>query len=584
MDVISKLLKVFKEKIDNHGVIELIAATEIDVKLKSEVSAVFPDSKIIERKDSRVIGGVKIKSGDKLMDLSIETQLARLKRKLNLEIPMDASPIEFLSKQIAEFEKHVEIIEVGEVISIKDGMSRIKGLANCGYQEKLYFLDGTSALAFNLEEESIGAIILGEYSHIKEGDLVVRSGEIMSVPVGEELIGRVINPLGETIDSGEKVTLTKTMPVERIAAGVISRKPVDRPMQTGIKAIDALIPIGKGQRELILGDRQTGKTTIAIDTIINQKGEDVICIYVAIGQKESKVKRIVNILEKAGAMAYTTVVMAGASDASPMLFLAPYTGVTLAEYFCDQGKDVLIVYDDLSKHAVAYREMSLLLRRPPGREAYPGDVFYLHSRLLERAVNLSEAAGGGSITALPIIETQAGDISAYVPTNVISITDGQIFLETDLFYRGIRPAINVGLSVSRVGGSAQIKPMKKVSGPMKLSLAQFRELEAFAQFSSDLDPKTKEQIERGRRVTEIIKQPPFSPVNVADQVMQIFAVSEGILDGIEINEVANVLEQLGQHIRLTSPLLFEKIAKGDWEEATVNELRDISTTYVKTIK
>src|SRR3989344_2522386 len=399
--------------------------------------------------------------------------------------------VEELKKNIAHFQKEIEKEEAGSVVEVGDGIARVSGLSKCQAGEMLEFSGDVFGLALNLEEETVGCVLLGDYEHIKEGDTVKRTNKILSVPVGEELIGRVVNSLGMAIDGGKDIKTTKFYPIEKIAPGVMTREPVTQPVQTGIKAIDAMIPIGRGQRELIIGDRQTGKTAVAIDTIINQKGKDMICVYVAIGQKESKIARIVAKLKETGAMDYTIVVVAGASSPAALSYIAPYAGVAMAEYFMDQGKDVLCVYDDLSKQAWAYREISLLLRRPPGREAYPGDVFYLHSRLLERACRRNKESGGGSITALPIIETQAGDVTAYIPTNVISITDGQIFLETDLFYRGIRPALNVGISVSRVGGAAQIKPMKKVAGKLKLALAQFREMEAFAQFASDLDPETK---------------------------------------------------------------------------------------------
>lgn len=480
--------------------------------------------------------------------------------------------IKTLKKNIEQFEKNVQTEEVGTVIEVKDGIALMTGLTNCQSQEMLEFPGGTFGIALNLEEETVGAVILGDFKHIKEGDTVKRSGRVMSVPVGEKMIGRVVNAIGEPIDGKGEIKTKEFYPVERVAPGVMTRQPVDTPMQTGIKAIDALIPIGRGQRELIIGDRQTGKTAIAIDTILNQKGQDMICVYVAVGQKESKVARIVSKLQEEGAMDYTVVVSAGASEPAPMSYLAPYAGCTIAEYFADQGKDVLVIYDDLTKQAWAYREMSLLLRRPPGREAYPGDVFYLHSRLLERACNLNEKHGGGSITALPIIETQGGDISAYVPTNVISITDGQIFLETDLFYRGIRPALSVGLSVSRVGGAAQTKPMKKVAGNLKLGLAQFRELEAFAQFSSDLDPETKKQIERGRRMTELLKQPQFAPMPVAEQVVSIFAMGEGHFDDFAVETMKETEEKLLNFFRKSKSALLDTIASGTWSDEVKAEL------------
>lgn len=462
--------------------------------------------------------------------------------------------------------------EIGEVIEVKDGIASIVGLTKVQSQEMLTFPSGATGLALNLEEDVVGAIILGDFSKIKQGDIVTRTGEIMNIPVGDEMIGRVINPLGEAIDGKGELKTTETQPIDQIAPGVITRTPVETPLQTGIKSIDALIPIGRGQRELILGDRQTGKTSIAIDTILNQKDQNVTCVYVAIGQKESKVAALVSKLEEAGAMEYTTVVLAGASEPSPMLYLAPYSGVTLAEYFAAKGEDVLVVYDDLTKQAIAYREMSLLLRRPPGREAFPGDVFYLHSRLLERACNLTDEFGGGSITALPIIETQAGDISAYIPTNVISITDGQIFLESNLFNKGIRPAVNIGSSVSRVGSAAQIKPMKKVAGTLKFDAAQYKELEAFSQFASDLDPDTKKVIERGRRLTEILKQPNFHPMKVEDQVVSIFALTNGYFDKIEISEVSQKEASLIEFANNVKKDLLARIVEGEWSDELIEEL------------
>ncbi|OGH82000.1 MAG: F0F1 ATP synthase subunit alpha, partial [Candidatus Magasanikbacteria bacterium RIFOXYB1_FULL_40_15] len=431
------------------------------------------------------------------------------------------------------------------------------------------------------EEETVGAVILGDFRHIKEGDLVKRTGRIMSVPVGDQLIGRVVNAVGIAIDGGEEIVTKEFYPVERVAPGVMTREPVNRPVQTGIKAIDAMIPIGRGQRELIIGDRQTGKTAVAIDTIINQKGQDMICIYVAVGQKESKVARIAARLREVGAMEYTIIVSSGASEPAPMSYIAPYSGVAMAEYFADKGKDVLVVYDDLTKQAWAYREMSLLLRRPPGREAYPGDVFYLHSRLLERACNLNKDNGGGSITALPIIETQASDVSAYIPTNVISITDGQIFLETSLFYKGIRPALNVGLSVSRVGGAAQIKPMKKVAGKLKLAMAQFRELEAFAQFASDLDPETKKQIELGQRITELTKQAQYSPLPVEQQVVSIYAITNGFMDDVPVEKIGEAEKKLLDFAVKSKQSLLSKIAAGQWDEKVEEELKMACQEFVK---
>jgi F-type H+-transporting ATPase subunit alpha len=445
--------------------------------------------------------------------------------------------VEQLKEKIANFKTEATKQTVGKVVEVSDGIARITGLANVMSSEMIEFANGIMGVVLNLEEDRVGAMILGDYKTLKEGDEVRATGKILSIPVSEKMIGRVINPLGETVDGKGEVVSDIYYPVEKVAPGVITRKGVHQPVQTGIKAIDAMIPIGRGQRELIIGDRQTGKTAIAIDTIINQKGQNMKCVYVAIGQKESKIARIVNELEKRGAMDYTTIVIAGASDPAAMSFIAPYAGVALAEFFLDKGEDVLVVYDDLSRHAWAYRQISLILKRPPGREAYPGDVFYLHSRLLERSAKLNENYGGGSITALPIIETQAGDVSAYIPTNVISITDGQIYLESDLFYKGVRPAINVGLSVSRVGGDAQIKAMKKVAGRIRLDLAQFRELEAFAQFGSDLDEKTRSQIERGRRTVEVLKQGQYAPMAVEHQVAIIYALVNGFLDDIAVEKI-----------------------------------------------
>lgn len=483
-----------------------------------------------------------------------------------------------IKKNIESFSGSVEQNEIGTVISVADGIARVSGLSGCQSSEMLEFSNGVFGIALNLEEDFVGAILLGSTDEIKEGDTVKRTKQILSVPVSDEMVGRVLNPLLEPIDGGNKINSNERMPVERVAPGVMSRKSVNQPLQTGIKTIDALIPIGRGQRELIIGDRQTGKTAIAIDTIINQKDQDVICIYVAIGQKKSKVSRVVSELEKSGAMAYTTVVMSSASDSATLSYIAPYAGVTLAEYFMDKGKDVLIVYDDLSKHAVAYREVSLLLRRPPGREAYPGDIFYLHSRLLERACRRNDEHGGGSITALPIIETQGGDVSAYIPTNVISITDGQIFLETNLFHKGVRPAVNVGLSVSRVGGSAQIKAMKKVAGPMKLALAQYRELESFSQFDSDLDPETKSSLERGKRSVEVLKQNQYSPVQTPLQIVSLYALNAGFFDSIEVKDVKTWESGLHDFMKKTQKDLLQKISE-DWNSEIEETLKEVISTY-----
>jgi F-type H+-transporting ATPase subunit alpha len=492
-----------------------------------------------------------------------------------------ANIVEELKKNIASFEKQVETEEVGAIVEVGDGIARMSGLTGCQSNEMLEFPGGTFGVALNLENETIGSVLLGEYKHLKEGDTVKRTGRILSVPVGEQLIGRVVNPLGFAIDGGAEIKTKNFYPVEKIAPGVMTREPVTQPVQTGIKAIDSMIPIGRGQRELIIGDRQTGKTAVAIDAIINQKGKDMICVYVAIGQKESKIARIVAKLKETGAMDYTIVVVAGASDPASTLYIAPYAGVAMAEYFMDQGKDVLCVYDDLSKQAWAYREISLLLRRPPGREAYPGDVFYLHSRLLERACRRNKESGGGSITALPIIETQSGDVTAYIPTNVISITDGQIFLEGDLFYRGIRPALNVGISVSRVGAAAQIKPMKKVAGKLKLSMAQFRELEAFAQFSSDMDPETKKQINLGQRLVEVLKQPQYEPMSVGNQVAIIYAVSNGFADKIEVKNIREWEVKFHEFMTRAHTVLLDKIVAGNWDEAIEKDLKSACEDFAK---
>lgn len=476
-----------------------------------------------------------------------------------------------LKEQILQFQAPTKMVDVGTVMEVGDGIARISGLQNVMLSELVEFKDGTLGIALNLDEDSVGTIIMGEYSGIQEGDVVRSTGRIASVPVGDALVGRVVNAIGQPIDGKGPIETDVTRPVEIIAPNVIVRKSVDTPVQTGIKAIDAMIPIGRGQRELIIGDRQTGKTAVAIDTIINQKGKDLICIYVAIGQKRASVAQVVAILEKNGAMDHTIVVAATASDPAALQFLAPYSGCAMGEEFMAQGKDALIVYDDLSKHAWAYRQVSLLLRRPPGREAYPGDVFYLHSRLLERAAKMAPEFGGGSLTALPVIETQAGDVSAYIPTNVISITDGQIYLEADLFYAGIRPALNVGLSVSRVGSAAQTKAMKQVAGRMKLELAQGRELAAFAQFGSDLDKSTQRQLDRFQRLTQLLKQPQYAPVSLANQVMVIYAGTRGHLDVIPINRVPDWEQKFYQFMATSYPEIGGAI---DREKALSPETED----------
>lgn len=484
--------------------------------------------------------------------------------------------VENLRKQIERFKDDLKSEKIGHVIEVFDGIAKISGLSDIKASEMVSFPNGEIGVALNLEEDSVGVIILGDFSKIHEGDEVKATGQILSVPVSDLQIGRVLNALGEPIDGKGAIKTDKTNPIEKVAPGVITRLSVDQPLQTGIKAIDALIPIGRGQRELIIGDRQTGKTAIAIDTILNQKGENMICVYVSIGQKDSKLRKLQTKLEEGGAMDYTIIVSAGSSESAALSYIAPYTGVSIAEYFMDQGKDVLIIYDDLSKHAVAYREISLLLRRPPGREAFPGDVFYLHSRLLERACRRNKEYGGGSITALPIIETQSGDVSAYIPTNVISITDGQIFLETDLFYKGIRPAVNVGLSVSRVGSSAQIKAMKKVAGTLKLDLAQFRELEAFSQFGSDLDEGTKNQLERGKRAVEVLKQPQYAPVKTEDQVVVLYALTRGYMDDVPVANIGSFESELIEYSQMNAKTFYKEVINDKmWTEKGEEELKKV---------
>ncbi len=489
-----------------------------------------------------------------------------------------------IKSRIKAFESKIQLNDTGTVVTVGDGIVRIHGLDNCMLNELLEFENGVQCMALNLEQDFVGAVMLGSDAEIKEGDTVKRTGRIISVPVGEALLGRVVNSLGQPIDGKGPIITNETRPIEKIAPGIITRKSVDTPLQTGIKAIDSMIPIGRGQRELIIGDRQTGKTAIAIDTIINQKKAGVLCIYVAIGQKSSTVATVVEQLKKAGAMDYTIVVSSTASELAPLQYIAPYAGCAMGEYFMEQGKDALIVYDDLSKHAVAYRTLSLLLKRPPGREAYPGDVFYLHSRLLERAANLNEDYGGGSLTALPIIETQAGDVSAYIPTNVISITDGQIFLETELFNSGIRPAVNPGISVSRVGGSAQIKAMKKVSGTLKLEYSQYRELQAFSQFGSDLDADTKNRLAKGERIVAVLKQPQSSPLSVEDQVIIIYAVINNFLKNIPVEKISDFETELFRYIAERYPEITDSIRKNkvltpENEEALKKVLTEFAEKY-----
>ena len=501
---------------------------------------------------------------------------------------MDLRPEEItgiIKSRIRDYGSEIRLEDTGTVVTVGDGIVRIHGLEKCMMNELLEFENGVRCMALNLEQDFVGAVMLGSDADIKEGDTVKRTGSIVSVPVGDELLGRVVNSLGQPIDGKGAILATETRPIEKIAPGIITRKSVNVPLQTGIKAIDSMIPIGRGQRELIIGDRQTGKTAIAIDTIINQKKTNVLCIYVAIGQKASTVANVVEQLEAAGAMEYTIVVSATASELAPLQYIAPYSGCTMGEYFMEQGKDVLIIYDDLSKHAVAYRALSLLLKRPPGREAYPGDVFYLHSRLLERAANLNEDYGGGSLTALPIIETQAGDVSAYIPTNVISITDGQIFLETELFHSGVRPAVNPGISVSRVGGNAQIKAMKKVAGTLKLDYSQFRELQSFSQFGSDLDKDTKERLAKGERIVEVLKQGQNAPVAVENQVMIIYAVINNYLKDVPLEKVSEYEKELYKYMEETHPeipgaIRDEKVLSPENEEKLKAALKEFTEKFI----
>ncbi len=493
------------------------------------------------------------------------------------------SIVEHLKQEIANFKQSLEAEKIGTVIEVGDGIVKATGLAEVRASEMVEFDNGIQGVALNLEEGMVGIMVMGDYTGISEGMKVKSLGKILEVPVGEGLIGRVVDALGNPKDGKGPIKASKTYPMERVAPGVITRKSVHQPVQTGIKSIDAMTPVGRGQRELIIGDRQTGKTAVAIDTILNQKGQNMICIYVAIGQKESKIAQLVAKLTEKGAMDYTIIVSAGAAEPAALAFLAPYAGCAMGEYFMDKGQDALIVYDDLSKHAVAYRQISLLLRRPPGREAYPGDVFYLHSRLLERAAKLNEDNGNGSLTALPIIETQGNDVSAYIPTNVISITDGQIYLETNLFNKGFRPAINVGLSVSRVGGAAQIKAMKKVAGTLRLGLAQFRELEAFTQFGSDLDEATKKQLERGKRLEELLKQKQYEPLSVEQQVIQIYAVTKGLTDDVKANYIqefsVGLVEYVEQHANdLLEKIRTEKAFDDAWETKLQNMIADYKAT------
>ena len=545
----------------------------------------IPDAKPDLILNESLIGGLVLQVGDTVYDGSLAGLLERARTRIAAADDAGEDALAALKKELEQVSARPEIYQTGRVVSVSDGICRVSGVSDAMSGELLELDGGLRGMVMDLEKDNVGVVLLGSYEGIQEGTAVRRTGRIIEVPVGEELIGRVVDALGQPIDGEGEIRTGHSRPIESPAPGVIARKSVSKPMQTGIKAIDALIPIGRGQRELIIGDRQTGKTAIALDAILNQKGKDMICIYVAIGQKESTVAGFVEKLRQGGAMDYTIVVSASASESAPMLYIAPYSGAAMGEYFMYKGRDVLIVYDDLSKQAVAYREISLLLHRPPGREAFPGDVFYLHSRLLERAARLSEEMGGGSMTALPIIETQAGDISAYIPTNVISITDGQIFLETELFNSGIRPAVNVGLSVSRVGGSAQLGAMKQVAGRLRMDLAQYRELAAFSQFGSDLDKATQATLHRGDRMTELLKQPQYAPMEASDQVISIFAVSEGFADSLELKDVARFEAELLPFVRQKWPQLQGEILSGrKLTKEELQRLREIIAEFKVSFK
>ena len=557
--------------------------TTVD-EIRDIIAKAFDDDEVnIETDvDTSLIGGLRLQVGDTVYDGSLAHRLNVIRNSIVSEAVPEGDVAEALRGRLSKEQSKLDAFQVGTVITLSDGICRVSGLSDVMAGEMLEFSGGLRGLVMDLEKDNVGVVMLGNYDNVQEGDEVRRTGKIIEVPVGEALIGRVVDALGRPVDGKGIIHATESRAIESPAPSVLMRRPVSVPMQTGIKAIDALVPIGRGQRELIIGDRQTGKTAIALDTIINQKGKDLICIYVAIGQKESTVASFVNKLREHGAMDYTIVVCANASEPAPMLYIAPYSGAAMGEYFMYNGKDVLIIYDDLSKQAVAYREISLLLHRPPGREAYPGDVFYLHSRLLERAARLSEEAGGGSMTALPIIETQAGDISAYIPTNVISITDGQIFLETDLFNSGVRPAINVGLSVSRVGGSAQLGAMKQVAGRLRMDLAQYRELAAFSQFGSDLDKATRDTLHRGDRMTELLKQGQFAPMEAADQVVSIFAASEGYADDVELADIARFERELLDYVHSSYPEIKDQIMTGKKLSAEqLEKLRSVITEFKK---
>ena len=530
-----------------------------------------------QKVDSKVVGGVLIQYGDHIFDATMKRQLEKMDaimKAIHLndqDLDQTEKMTDALAQGVKSFHNDVDLEEIGMVEKVGDGICTASGLGGAMSGELVALHDGVYGMVQNLRENEVGIVLLGGATEIKEGDMVRRTGEIMEIPVGDAMLGRIVNPLGLPLDGKGAIKTQVKYPIEHQAPGIAARQPVDVPLQTGLKAVDALVPIGRGQRELIIGDRGTGKTAIAIDTILNQKGKDVICIYVAIGQKASSVARLYHTFEQYGASAYTMIVAATAADTAPMQYLAPYAGAAVGEYFMDQGKDVLIVYDDLSKHAVAYRAMSLLLRRPPGREAYPGDVFYLHSRLLERACRRNERHGGGSMTALPIIETQAGDVSGYIPTNVISITDGQIYLETDLFNSGIRPALNSGLSVSRVGGAAQTKAMKTVAGTLRLSLAQYRELAAFAQFGSDLDRETKAQLDRGARVTEMLKQGQYQPLSMAQEVVSLYAVNNGFLDEVPVEDVTRYEHEMLGYLNNHCSIILTRLEK---EQKLTDDLKE----------
>ncbi len=583
---------------DKMVAVKVVTAKRLTVSEYESVSVILADKlgkdvyleKVI---DPEIIGGVIVKIGDEVYDASSRRQLEKITDEMET-VDLDGKTIgeakeltQSLNKKVSGYTVDVNLEEVGIIEKVGDGIATVSGMTGAMAGELVELPGGVTGMVQNLWPDEIGVVLMGGETIIKEGDVVRRTGHIMEIPVGEAMLGRIVNPLGQAIDGKGEIKTTDVRKIESPAPGIADRQPVDVPLQTGIKAIDALVPIGRGQRELIIGDRGTGKTAVAVDTILNQKGLGVICIYVAIGQKASTVARIARTLEQHGAMSYSIIVAATAADSAPLQYLAPYAGVSIAEHFMDQGKDVLCIYDDLSKHAVAYRAMSLLLRRPPGREAYPGDVFYLHSRLLERAARRNPAAGGGSITALPIIETLAGDVGGYIPTNVISITDGQIYLESELFYAGIRPAINVGLSVSRVGGSAQIKAMKSVAGTLRLDLAQYRELAAFAQFGSDLDKATKAQLDRGARMTEILKQGQYVPLSVDKQVISLYAATKGYVDDIPVHDVSRFEKELLAFMAANYPQVSESIVAEkkitDENEATLKKaIAEFKETFAVT--